>query len=153
MSPSVFIKTKEYEKCVLPAVSLMMSFNLQVPWLMSVRIRNTFLERFLIDLDSGVTTEHIDRRVHDMIIRNGGYPSTLNYKGFPKSICTSVNEVTVHGIPDTRPLHDGDIVTVDVTVFLDGYHGDCAKTFLIGNVDQHARRLVQVSPSQSLRAL
>ena len=72
------------------------------------------------------------------------YPSPLNYRGFPKSVCTSVNNCVCHGIPDDRPLADGDIVNVDVTVFLDGYHGDCSKTFLVGNVDSKGRKLVEV---------
>jgi methionine aminopeptidase len=72
------------------------------------------------------------------------YPSPLNYRGFPKSVCTSVNNCVCHGIPDDRPLADGDIVNVDVTVFLDGFHGDCSKTFLVGNVDARGRKLVEV---------
>ena len=72
------------------------------------------------------------------------YPSPLNYRGFPKSVCTSVNNVACHGIPDDRPLLDGDVINVDVTVFFDGFHGDCSKTFLVGNVDDKGKRLVQV---------
>ena len=71
-------------------------------------------------------------------------PSPLNYRGFPKSVCTSVNNVACHGIPDDRPLLDGDVINVDVTVFFDGFHGDCSKTFLVGNVDDKGKRLVQV---------
>ena len=72
------------------------------------------------------------------------YPSPLNYRGCPKSVCTSVNNVACHGIPDDRPLLDGDVINVDVTVFFDGFHGDCSKTFLVGNVDDKGKRLVQV---------
>jgi methionyl aminopeptidase len=80
-----------------------------------------------------------------MCIEAGGYPSPLNYHGFPKSLCTSVNEVICHGIPDSRPLEDGDIVNLDVTVYLDGVHGDCSATFFVGNVDEDSKRLVQVT--------
>jgi methionyl aminopeptidase len=75
------------------------------------------------------------------------YPSPLNYRGFPKSVCTSVNNVVCHGIPDDRPLLDGDIINVDVTVFLNGFHGDCSKTFLVGNVDDRGQQLVKVGQS------
>jgi methionyl aminopeptidase len=93
----------------------------------------------------GITTDALDEIAHAEILRLGGYPSPLNYRGFPKSICTSVNEVICHGIPDSRPLEDGDIVNLDVTVFLDGMHGDCSATFLVGDVDAEGRRLVQVA--------
>jgi len=83
--------------------------------------------------------------VFDMSMAHGAYPSPLNYKGFPKSVCTSVNNVVCHGIPDDRPLADGDIINVDVTVYLNGFHGDCSSTFLVGDVDEAGRRLVQVT--------
>ena len=90
----------------------------------------------------GVTTDKIDEIVHAESIRRGAYPSPLNYRGFPKSVCTSVNEVICHGIPDSRPLADGDIVNIDVTVYVDGVHGDNSCTFLVGDVDDHSRHLV-----------
>ncbi len=93
----------------------------------------------------GVTTDALDELAHAETLRLGGYPSPLNYRGFPKSLCTSVNEVICHGIPDSRPLEDGDIVNLDVTVYLDGMHGDCSATFLVGEVDGEGRRLVQVA--------
>ena len=73
------------------------------------------------------------------------YPSPLNYRGFPKSVCTSVNNVVCHGIPDDRPLADGDVINVDVTVYVGGFHGDCSKTFLVGDVDSKGRKLVEVN--------
>ena len=94
---------------------------------------------------AGVTTDEIDAVVHDACIARGGYPSTLNYHGYPKSLCTSVNEVILHGIPDSRPLDDGDIVNLDVTIFLEGMHGDCSATFLVGSVDEASTRLVRVT--------
>lgn len=93
----------------------------------------------------GITTDELDVIAHDAYIARGGYPSTLNYHGYPKSICTSVNEVICHGIPDSRTLEDGDIVNCDITIFLDGVHGDCSATYLVGDVDAESRRLVQVT--------
>lgn len=93
-------------------------------------------------VEPGITTDKIDQIVHDESIRRGGYPSPLNYRGFRKSVCTSVNEVICHGIPDNRPLVDGDIINIDVTVFYDGVHGDNSCTFLVGDVDEHSRKLV-----------
>ena len=91
----------------------------------------------------GVTTDAIDARVHKEILERGGYPSPLNYRGFPKSVCTSINEVICHGIPDSRQLRDGDIINIDVTVFLDGVHGDTSCTFLVGEVDDISTMLVR----------
>lgn len=91
----------------------------------------------------GLTTDEIDEFVHNEAIRNNAYPSPLRYMGYPKSVCTSVNNVACHGIPDDRPLKDGDIINIDVTVFFEGYHGDCSKTFLVGNVDERGRYLVE----------
>ncbi|XP_026461858.1 methionine aminopeptidase 1D, mitochondrial-like [Ctenocephalides felis] len=90
----------------------------------------------------GRTTDFLDSIAHDICLSNGAYPSPLLYMDYPKSICTSVNNVACHGIPDDRPLEDGDIINVDVTVFLNGYHGDCSETFLVGNVDEAGRYLV-----------
>ncbi|KAF9356900.1 hypothetical protein BGX26_004575 [Mortierella sp. AD094] len=91
----------------------------------------------------GVSTSEIDRILHETIIANNAYPSPLNYMGFPKSVCTSVSNVIAHGIPDNRNLEDGDIINIDITVYLDGYHGDTSATFLVGNVDQPGRELVE----------
>ncbi|KAK3421716.1 hypothetical protein EUGRSUZ_G02344 [Eucalyptus grandis] len=92
-----------------------------------------------------VTTDEIDKAVHQMIIEAGAYPSPLGYGAFPKSVCTSVNECMCHGIPDSRQLQDGDIINIDVTVYLNGYHGDTSKTFLCGNVSDALKKLVQVT--------
>ena len=93
----------------------------------------------------GVTTDEIDVFVHEATVVRGAYPSPLNYHGYPKSVCTSVNEVICHGIPDSRALQDGDIVNLDVTCYVDGVHGDTNATFLVGNVDPVSRNLVQVT--------
>jgi methionyl aminopeptidase len=94
---------------------------------------------------AGVTTDELDRVCHEACIARGGYPSPLHYKGFPKSLCTSVNEIICHGIPDDRVLLDGDIVNCDVTIFLHGVHGDTNATFLVGDVDEVGRDLVRVT--------
>ena len=97
----------------------------------------------------GITTDELDAIAHEECLRRGGYPSPLGYGGsvmpFPKSLCTSVNEVICHGIPDSTVLKDGDIVNCDVTIFLDGVHGDTNATFLVGDVSEEDRRLVQVT--------
>ncbi|KAM8934083.1 methionine aminopeptidase 1D, mitochondrial [Pelodytes ibericus] len=96
-------------------------------------------------LKVGMKTEDIDSHVHYNIISQGAYPSPLGYSGFPKSVCTSVNNVLCHGIPDSRPLQDGDIINIDVTVFSGGYHGDTSETFLVGNVDKAGEKLVEIA--------
>ncbi len=93
----------------------------------------------------GITTDELDAIAHDECIARGGYPSPLGYNGFPKSLCTSVNEVICHGIPDSTVLKDGDIVNCDVTIYLDGVHGDTNATFLVGEVDDDSRKLVEVT--------
>jgi methionyl aminopeptidase len=93
----------------------------------------------------GITTDELDRICHEACIEHGGYPSPLHYKGFPKSLCTSVNEIICHGIPDDRVLEDGDIVNCDVTIYLGGVHGDTNATFLVGDVDDTGRDLVRVT--------
>jgi methionyl aminopeptidase len=93
----------------------------------------------------GLTTDALDAIAHQEYVRLGAYPSPLNYRGFPKSICTSVNEVICHGIPDSRALEPGDIVNLDITAYLDGMHGDCSATFLVGEVDAAGKKLVQVA--------
>jgi methionyl aminopeptidase len=101
----------------------------------------------------GVTTDEIDRVVHEFLCDHGAYPSTLGYKGFPKSCCTSLNEVICHGIPDTTVLADGDIINVDITAFLGGVHGDTDATFLVGDVDEEARLLVERTHEAMMRGI
>ncbi len=94
----------------------------------------------------GVTTEELDRICHEFIINEmKGIPAPLNYKGFPKSICTSINHQVCHGIPGPKKLKDGDIINIDVTVILDGYHGDTSKMFVVGKVGTQAERLIRVT--------
>ncbi|TLG16503.1 type I methionyl aminopeptidase [Nocardia cyriacigeorgica] len=101
----------------------------------------------------GVTTDELDRIVHEYLCDHGAYPSTLGYKGFPKSCCTSLNEVICHGIPDSTVIEDGDIVNIDVTAYIDGVHGDTNKTFLAGDVDEEVRLLVERTEEATMRAI
>jgi len=91
----------------------------------------------------GVTTDELDRIGHEFLLDHGAYPSTLGYRGFPKSLCTSLNEVICHGIPDSTVVQDGDIVNIDVTAYIGGVHGDNNATFLAGDVDEESRLLVE----------
>ncbi len=93
----------------------------------------------------GVTTDEINTMVHDYTIRNHAIPAPLNYRGFPKSVCVSINEVICHGIPGSRAFKDGDIVNVDVTSILDGYYADASKTFFVGNPSADAAKIVNVA--------
>ena len=93
----------------------------------------------------GITTEEIDAIVHRMTLAAGGVPATLGYRGFTKSCCTSINHVVCHGIPGSRALKDGDIVNIDVTPILDGWHGDSSRMYLVGDVPVKARRLVEAT--------
>src|SRR6185295_2812441 len=101
----------------------------------------------------GVTTDEIDKVVHEFLLDHGAYPSTLGYKGFPKSCCTSLNEVICHGIPDSTVLEDGDIVNVDVTAYIGGVHGDNCATFLAGDVAEENRLLVERTREAMNRAI
>ncbi|KAJ1860932.1 Methionine aminopeptidase 1 [Coemansia sp. RSA 486] len=93
----------------------------------------------------GVTTDEIDRVVHEATIERKAYPSPLNYYQFPKSVCTSINEVVCHGIPDQRPLQDGDIINIDISLYKDGFHADLNKTYFVGNVDEQSKKLVKTT--------
>ena len=96
-------------------------------------------------LRPGITTDEVDEYTHNLFIERGAYPSTLNYHGYPKSLCSSANEVICHGIPDSRVIRDGDIMNLDVTGFIGGVHGDTNATFLIGQVSEENRKLVRVT--------
>jgi methionyl aminopeptidase len=96
-------------------------------------------------IEPGLSTEMINTWVHQFTIRNGGTPAPLGYRGFPKSVCVSVNEVICHGIPGERVLKDGDIVNIDVTTILDGYYADANKTFFVGSPGPDARKIVEVA--------
>jgi methionyl aminopeptidase len=101
----------------------------------------------------GVTTDEIDAIVHEFLCDHGAYPSTLGYRGFPKSCCTSLNEVICHGIPDSTVLEDGDIINVDVTAFINGVHGDTDATFCVGDVSEENRLLVERTHEAMMRGI
>ena len=101
----------------------------------------------------GVTTDEIDRVAHEYMLDHGAYPSTLGYRGFPKSCCVSLNEIVCHGIPDTTVIEDGDIVNIDVTAYKNGVHGDTNATFLAGDVTQEHKDLVQRTYEAMMRGI
>lgn len=101
----------------------------------------------------GVTTDELDRVGHDFLCDHGAYPSTLGYRGFPKSLCTSLNEVICHGIPDSTALVNGDICNIDITAFIGGVHGDTNATFLVGDVTEEARLLVERTREATRRGI
>jgi methionyl aminopeptidase len=101
----------------------------------------------------GVTTDELDRIGHEFVISQGAYPSTLGYRGYPKSLCSSLNEVICHGIPDDTVLQDGDIINIDITAFKDGFHGDSNVTFLVGDVDPEVKLLVERTHEAMMRGI
>jgi methionyl aminopeptidase len=104
-------------------------------------------------VEPGVTTDAIDRFVFDFGREHGAYPATLGYKGYTKSTCTSINHVVCHGIPNDKPLRDGDIVNIDVTLILDGWHGDSSRMYKVGNVKRAAERLIDVTYESMMRGI
>lgn len=117
------------------------------------RAARRVLDKGIKAVRPGVTTDYLDAVVHKACIAEGGYPSPLNYNGFPKSVCTSVNEVICHGIPDDRPLENGDIVNIDVTIFLNGLHGDCSESVPVGRIDQASQNLLTVTYESMMRGI
>jgi len=101
----------------------------------------------------GTTTESLDAVVFEFAMDHGAYPAPLDYRGYRKSICTSINHVVCHGMPDRKPLKDGDIVNIDVTFILDGWHGDSSRMYLVGDVPRRAQRLVEVTYEALLRGM
>ena len=104
-------------------------------------------------IQAGITTKELDQIARNYILSQGAKPSFLNYNGYPASICASVNEVVIHGIPSSRKLKDGDIISIDVGAVKDGYHGDAARTFTVGNVDPEAKRLIDVTKQSFFEGL
>ncbi|WP_107096947.1 type I methionyl aminopeptidase, partial [Streptomyces albus] len=117
------------------------------------RIAARAMEEAAKHIAPGVTTDKLDEVAHQYMIDHGAYPSTLGYRSFPKSLCTSVNEVICHGIPDSTVLRDGDIVNLDVTAYVDGVHGDNNATYLCGEVDEESRLLVERTREALNRAI
>ena len=123
----------------------------------AIRIASRIAARALVEVGKavapGVTTDELDRIGHEYMIVNGAYPSTLGYRGFPKSLCTSVNEVICHGIPDSTVLRDGDIVKVDITAYLGGVHGDNCATFGVGEISEAAALLIERTRESLARSI
>jgi len=109
------------------------------------RLAAEVLDMLTEHVDIGVTTNYLNDLCHNMIIENGAIPAPLGYRGFPKSICTSINHVICHGIPDDRKLNKGDILNIDVTVIVDGWHGDTSRMYFVGEPPIKAKRLTQVT--------
>ncbi|MBB6393596.1 methionyl aminopeptidase [Actinomadura coerulea] len=117
------------------------------------RIAAQALEEVGRHVRPGITTDELDAVGHEFMLDHGAYPSTLGYRGFPKSLCTSINEVICHGIPDDTVLRDGDIINVDITAYVDGVHGDTDATFLCGDVDEESRLLVERTREAAMRGI
>ncbi|MET8143684.1 type I methionyl aminopeptidase [Sphaerisporangium sp. NPDC005288] len=117
------------------------------------RIAAQALEEVGRHIAPGVTTDELDRIGHEFLCDHGAYPSTLGYRGYPKSLCTSINEVICHGIPDDTVLNDGDIVNIDITAYIGGVHGDTDATYLVGEVDEESRLLVERTREAMMRAI
>jgi len=147
---SRFLSTTPFGYCLLPAVK-----NTPIPLYLKEEERdglraaglfNAQLMDFLRPhVKEGVSTEKLDKLANEYTLDHGHVPACVGYLGYPKTICTSINEVVCHGIPNTRPLKDGDIVNVDITTIVNGWYGDQSETFMIGNVSNSARRLVQAT--------
>ena len=122
-----------------------------------MRVAGTLAARALAEVGlhvvPGVTTDELDRIGHEYLVSRGAYPSTLGYRGYPKSLCTSLNEVICHGIPDDTVIADGDIVNVDITAYIGGVHGDTNATFLAGDVDEESRLLVRRTREAMMRGI
>lgn len=102
---------------------------------------------------AGITTEELDKLCHNFIVEKGAIPAPLGYRGFPKSICTSINHVVCHGIPGDRKLLDGDILNIDVTVIVDGWHGDTSRMFSVGKIGVRAKKLIDVTYEAMMRGI
>jgi methionyl aminopeptidase len=146
------IRKPDYAETGNPASELALKRSHHIPVLSASQIENMReacnIGRGALDLagsmiKAGVTGDEIDQAVHEFIVSKNAYPSPLNYFNFPKSCCISVNEVICHGIPDLRPLEEGDIVNIDISVYFKGMHSDLNETFFVGSVDKDSRRLVE----------
>jgi len=117
------------------------------------RLAAQALEEVGRNVRPGVTTDYLDQVGHDFLVAHGAYPSTLGYRGYPKSLCTSINEVICHGIPDDTVVNDGDIVNIDITAYIGGVHGDTNATFLAGDVPEESRLLVERTHEAMMRGI
>ncbi|MGE0634003.1 MAG: type I methionyl aminopeptidase [Pseudobdellovibrionaceae bacterium] len=130
-----------YTKSMAPILSQSDILEMRKVCTLAARTLN-YIEKFV---KAGVTTNELDKIVHDYTLSNGAKPAPLGYNGFPKSICTSINSIICHGVPDETVIKDGDIINVDITCVLNGFYGDTSRTFLIGNVSESAAKLVEAA--------
>ena len=117
------------------------------------RIAAEVLDLLVPEVQPGVTTAHLDKIAYDYVIAQGAIPACLGYRGYRHTLCTSINHVVCHGIPSDKPLRDGDIVNIDVTVIVDGWHGDTSRMYLVGDVKLKARRLVDITYDCMMRGI
>ena len=117
------------------------------------RLAAEALDLMVAEVRPGVTTEQLDKIAFEFAMDRKAYPAPLGYRGYRKSICTSINHVVCHGIPDNKPMRDGDIVNVDVTLIVDGWHGDSSRMYLVGEVPRRAQRLVEVTYESLMRGI
>ena len=117
------------------------------------RLTAEALDLMTAEVKPGVTTGHLDKLAFEFAMDHGAYPAPLNYRGYTRSICTSINHVVCHGIPDDKPLRDGDIVNIDVTLIVDGWHGDSSRMYMVGDVPRKAQRLVEVTYESLMRGI
>jgi len=111
------------------------------------------LDMLVEHVKPGVTTERLDDLIMEFAVAHDAIPAPLNYRGFPKAICTSVNHVVCHGIPNSKPLKDGDIINIDVTLIVDGWHGDTSRMYAVGNISRRAERLIDVTYEALMRGV
>ena len=104
-------------------------------------------------VEPGVSTERLDQLVFDFAMDHGAYPAPLDYRGYRKSICTSINHVVCHGMPDRKPLKEGDVVNIDVTLIVDGWHGDSSRMYAVGEIPRRAQRLIEVTYESLMRGM
>jgi methionyl aminopeptidase len=117
------------------------------------RLAAETLDMIAAHVRPGITTAQLDRLCHDFILAHGAVPAPLGYRGYPKSICTSINHVVCHGIPGERRLENGDVINIDVTVILDGWHGDSSRMYISGNASTKARNLIDVTYEAMMRGI
>src|SRR5690242_21736323 len=117
------------------------------------RLAAEVLDLLVPEVKPGVTTEHLDKLAFDYTTSHGGIPACLGYRGYRHTLCTSINHVVCHGIPSDKPLRDGDIVNIDVTVIVDGWHGDTSRMYLVGDVKRKAARLVDITYDAKMRRI
>src|ERR687889_1963166 len=111
------------------------------------------LDLFVEHVRPGITTEFLDKLAFEFAMDHGAYPASLHYRGYTKSICTSLNHVVCHGIPNDKPMREGDIVNIDIALVLDGWHGDSSRMFTVGEVPRRAERLIEVTHEALMRGI